>query len=133
MISSLMSVNSSISHPRLTRGSYTSYFTLQISNTIYIYYTISWYCHDYATFWSVNLHVNLRGNVQRRGYSVNLCSCLAPCSKRSSSHLTLGVLESGIGSFLIPYQRTSTVSAECPNVPIVWVNSVDRLIRADTS
>ena len=26
------SVNSSISHPRLTRGSYTSYFTLQISN-----------------------------------------------------------------------------------------------------
>ena len=28
-----MSVNSSISHPRLTRGSYTSYFTLQISNT----------------------------------------------------------------------------------------------------
>ena len=27
-----MSVNSSISHPRLTRGSYTSYFTLQISN-----------------------------------------------------------------------------------------------------
>jgi len=32
LISSLMSVNSSISHPRLTRGSYTSYFTLQISN-----------------------------------------------------------------------------------------------------
>jgi len=25
-------INSSISHPRLTRGSYTSYFTLQISN-----------------------------------------------------------------------------------------------------
>ena len=34
IISSLMSVNSSISHPRLTRGSYTSYFTLQISNKI---------------------------------------------------------------------------------------------------
>ena len=32
-----MSVNSSISHPRLTRGSYTSYFTLQISNTILLF------------------------------------------------------------------------------------------------
>ena len=32
-----MSVNSSISHPRLTRGSYTSYFTLQISNKSDLY------------------------------------------------------------------------------------------------
>jgi len=40
LISSLMSVNSSISHPRLTRGSYTSYFTLQISNIQFTMYEV---------------------------------------------------------------------------------------------
>ena len=44
--------------------------------------------------------------------------CVDARAMRLASASTLGVLESGIGSFLIPYRRTSAVSAECPNVPI---------------
>ena len=40
----------------------------------------------------------------------------------------VGVLESRTRNFLV---RTS-VPTECPNAPIVWVNSIDQLVRAGT-
>ena len=51
----------------------------------------------------------------------------------SVDEVVLGVLEIPYQEFPGTYQRTGTVPAECPNAPIVWVNSIDQLVRAGTS
>ena len=68
-----MSVNSPISHPRLTRGSYTSYFTLQISNT----YVLETSAFPLAR--DVTIHKNVaprrtRARGSRRVVAAHLCA-----------------------------------------------------------
>ena len=57
----------------------------------------------------------------------------APEHPSSVGDRFLGVLEIPYQAFPGTYQRTNTVPAECPNAAIVWVNSIDQLVRAGTS
>ena len=87
-----MSVNSSISHPRLTRGSYTSYFTLQISNTILVHYTAS------------GQYIAISGPLARRRSSVKyipgaMPDPLVPASQRRQAEQSRRVSNALISSF----------------------------------
>ena len=73
MISSLMSVNSSISPCRLTRESYLSYFTLQISNK-----HVTTIRGIYSSTGAV-IHVKVCGEPWLCRVSPSLCACHARC------------------------------------------------------